>query len=286
MGDEQPIVRNLRSSSTSKMSDAVPASQRGPTVSQTNNLVVDLIAALQSEAVTEAIANALSPRITAAVEETVTKSLLEINSQLQKLTDENKQLKQKTDELSTENKSLKLRLTTVEETIDTMDRNERNYSVIIAGLPEETYAERATESAKPDGASADSQKSVENTILAFINSKLHINAESDQISISYRLKKGKNDKYRPVYVKFVSRKLRNSVLAAKKSLKGERIYISEHLTRANLDIFHKVRILKKRERIHSFWTWNGQVYVKTSADQSCKPVLVKSPADLPALADV
>lgn len=252
-----------------------------------NSLVVGLIAALQTDSVTEAIAKALSPHISLTVEETVTKSMVEVNKQLHKLNEENKQLKQQTQQLTNENEILKQRLSYLEEAVDAMDRSERCHNLIISGLPEESYAERATESGRTEGgAEAESQKSVEVSVMNFINKKMNIPVHLEQISVAYRLKKGKNDKYRPVFVQFLSRKVRNNILAAKKSLKGESIFVTEHLSKANLDVFHKVRLLKKRNLIHSFWTWNGRVYVKTSNDQSCKPLLVKSTADLPALADV
>lgn len=283
---------NLRNSA----SDEPPKS---PTA--VHSIVNDLVQALQNQDVTEALAKALDPFIKLAVEETVKSSLTELNNAMDKIKQENKIIQEKTNILKAENDSLKKRLSDIEDYLDVVERNEKSYNVIIRGLPETSYAERATQGAdEADIAQAEPQSSVEKSVLDLLQNKLNIPAVSDNIVSAFRLKSGKNDKTRPVLVKFESRKLRDKVLSAKRVLgrkrdneqdeaagtnpedtAASRIYISEQLTKKISDLFFRARELKRKNHIHAAWTRNGKLYVKTSGELTCKPKQINSLDDLP-----
>lgn len=232
----------------------------------------DLIVALQNQAVSDALAKSISPYIELAIEEKVNKHLIEINKTFQMLINDFNMLKSKTEGLTEENENLKKRLAVAENKIENFERNQKSNNLIISGLPEASYAERASNSADVDNAStADSHEVVESTVVNFINTNLNININKDQIASAFRLKKGKKDKVRPTLVCFSSRKIRDEIFANKKVLGDKQIYISEHLTKSASNIFYNARQMKHDKKINSAWTRNGQVYIKLTetSDRKC-----------------
>src|SRR5207248_3851333 len=102
----------------------------------------------------------------------------------------------------------------------------------------------------------ESNSSVENTVLEFFRNELHVDISPDDISIAHRLRVGARDSVRPVIVRFNNRKARNKVYSAKSQLKnsGKRIFINEHLTKMNSDIFFEARKLVREKKIFAAWT--------------------------------
>ena len=95
------------------------------------------------------------------------------------------------------------------------------------------------------------------------------------------MKRGKKDKFRPIMVKFASRRLRDSIMIAKKNLSSDsEIFISEHLTKSTTDIFMKARAMKKEKKLHAAWTYKGQVFVRKTDEATSRPTLIKSVQDL------
>lgn len=265
-----------------------------------HSIADDLVQALQNHSVAEALAKALDPYIKLAVQETVEHSLLELNNIVQKITEENKTMRIKSDLLESENENLKKRLTEIEDYLEVVERNEKSHNVIIRGLPEPSYAERSTEGADDDDvAEAEPQPSVEKSVLNLLQKRLNIDAVPDNIISAFRLKGGRNDNTRPILVKFASRKLRDKVLATKRILGAKRnreqsdhgvaqntdenskIFISEQLSKKVSDLFFKARELKRKNIVHSTWTRNGKLYIKVSGDPNCKPKQIVGEADLP-----
>lgn len=246
-----------------------------------SSITDDIIQAFRNEDVLEALAKAMSPFIKLAVQEAINNNMKELNHHVENLTSDNKRLNKITQDLTTENEALKRRVSAVEETLKSVQISERANNIILSGLKEETFAQRTAESAEPDSPQAESHASVERSVLALITDQLHIDAKPEHISIAYRLKKGKKDSIRPIFVKFSCRKMRDSVYAARKKLDGQNIFISEHLTRENSDLLFKARQMKREGQIFSAWSRGGLVYVKATNDVNCKPKLITSPLDLP-----
>ena len=63
----------------------------------------------------------------------------------------------------------------------------------------------------------------------------------------------------------------------KKTLRGTRgnsqVYVNEHLTKRNSEIFAKGRKLFKEKKIAAIWTWNGSVFLKRT--ESSRPVRIQ-----------
>ena len=70
-------------------------------------------------------------------------------------------------------------------------------------------------------------------------------------------------------VRFNNRRIRDEIYAARMQLKrsGNRIFINEHLTKVNADIFRNAREAKFGKKIKDTWTKYGQVFVRTWDDK-------------------
>lgn len=275
----ETMSHDLRNRST-KNAQIMPQNHES-TYPNTTSISDELVNALKSEVVLNAMGKALMPFIQLAVDESVKKTLAELYTSVRNIAEENKQLKEKTTNLSQENIELKKRITEVENSLKIADKNEKSHNIIINGLPERTYAERATDSGVAENA-ANTHSSVEESVLDLLNNKLKMKIRSEDIAVAYRLKKARNDQIRPVFVKFVSRKYRDNVVAAKKQLINDSIFISEHLTKEVADLFFMARGLKRDKKLHSAWTKGGQLYIKLNGDPNTAPKLIKSQDDLPA----
>ena len=100
-----------------------------------------------------------------------------------------------------------------------------------------------------------------------------IKVVSYDIVAVHRLGKVFNAKPRNVIVRFVNRKY--AELAIKSSFKLSNVqnklyskyYIVENLCPAMCRIFNRLYKLKKTKAINNVWTFNGQVFMKTSDDE-------------------
>lgn len=242
----------------------------------------DLIDALTDPRVIEALAKALSPTIRLTIEETLNARLAGLVASVGDLKRETAQLQERNKQLETKNKVLSDRLTALEQ-------YSRQDNLIIRGLPEQSMAERATSSPDVHDSStlADTHQSVEESVLKLCRETLGISIEPRDISVAHRLKPGSKDRFRPVIVKFATRRIRNMVYQAKKHLRGtpenrssNGIYISEHLTKETADLFFEARKMVKEKRIFAAWTQNCQVHIRMSADPTSRAIIVKNRADL------
>ena len=83
----------------------------------------------------------------------------------------------------------------------------------------------------------------------------------------------------PVIVRFTSRDVRDSVYAARTSLRHHnsnaqcRVYINEHLTDQNAQLFKKARGLVRAKRIRKAWSFKGTVYIKVLDSDPPKRIL-------------
>ena len=136
--------------------------------------------------------------------------------------------------------------------------------------------------------SSESYASVEASVLKLCNETLSVPVDPREISVAHRLKAGKNDKYRPVIVRFTNRRVRDEVLRAKKKLivprnnmttdsaRAEKVFISEHLTRNVSILFFEARKLVKEKKIASAWTHKGLVNIKHTTDAQEKPTVIRA----------
>ena len=119
-------------------------------------------------------------------------------------------------------------------------------------------------------------------VVDFCSNILGIDIQLSDISIAHRMPKGKQDKIRPVLVRFSNRHTRDSVYRARRKLSGSNnngIYINEHLTKQNDELCLGYRQLKKQRKIYRTWTWHGISYVKCSETSRAKKILTKADLD-------
>jgi hypothetical protein len=244
----------------------------------------ELADALLDTKVVEALAKALSPFITLSIDEALGKRLEGLMSTVKDMKGDIARLTKQHDDVSRENAVLKKTIGEHERRMDDLESYSRSDNLIIRGLPEATAAERATDAALLDSnpSPMDSHLSVETTVIGFLQDSLGIEVSSRDISIAHRLKAGPRDSTRPVIVRFTNRKIRNLVFNSKKRLKdnGQRVFISEHLTKASSDLFFEARKLLREKKLFATWTQSGQVYVKFSSDPNTRAAVVKCRADL------
>ena len=160
--------------------------------------------------------------------------------------------------------------------------------IIFRGLPERSAAEAATvETSLKDGALIrESYKSVVDTVIKFCESSLRVEVAAADIVVAHRLKKGVNDKCRPIIVRFTNNEARNNVFYAKKNLKSPNNpnphgHVSEHLTRSASELFYVSRKLFREHKLHATWTKQGIVYVKMTDARSELPTAIRKMTDFP-----
>jgi len=209
-------------------------------VPTTASVVDQLLEALKQDSITEALGAAIAPFLALSVQEIINKELGQTHKQL---TADNKTLKNQVQALSTENVELKTRLTSAEERLDTLDRESRGKNIIIRGLPEGSYAERAGASNAPDDSA--SSLSVTNTVLKLFSEEMGVTVDPKDVTAAFRMKAGPRDTARSIMIKFDSAKTKEAVIRAKKHLhqKKSQVYISEHLTKAAAERFARARAL-------------------------------------------
>ena len=244
----------------------------------------DFVEALLDPRVLEAVTKAMTP-LTRALEQTLTKRLDTLATTLRTMREETGRLTEQCKTLATENIELKKRVEVSERRVDELERYSRCDNLIIRGLPESSFAERASDApaSADDGTTLrNSHKSVETSVLTFIKDALHVDIAPADISTAHRLKAGTKDTSRPVIVRFTSRHMRNEVYRARMKLRDSTagVFLSEHLTKTDADLFYDARKLVKEKKIFAAWTQNGLVNVRFSSDPSSKATVVRSHADL------
>jgi hypothetical protein len=255
----------------------------------------ELAEALLDTKFAESLAEALSPYIKPLIDDHVTSRFAELDKsivELKKWRDTSKQetaeLRKSCQTLKEENVRLYRQLDEQATRLEGLDSYSRADNLIFKGLPERTYAERASGSQNnTDHAAAPSTTSslaVESTVIEFCREALKLDITKQDISIAHRLKASASDKCRPIIVRFTNRRARESVLRAKKSLKSVNlpnpVYISEQLTKSGDSLYYEARKRLREKKLAAAWTFNGQVFVKFSEDASEKATVVKALRDL------
>jgi len=185
---------------------------------------------------------------------------------------------QRTTALELENEQLRAHINEIE-------NDQRLNNLIICGLaetPTEIPANDESTTASESIHSPSAQQTPVQSVVDFCNKSLHLNISEAEVSYAYRLKRKGKDKYPPLMVSFVSRHVRNRVYAARKILRDSSdsqdsaIYINEHLTKLNAQIFAEARKLVREKKAASTWTAGGRVFLRYSILPSEKPKRILS----------
>ena len=195
-------------------------------------------------------------------------------------------LKQKISALELENEQLQARM-------DDIENNQKSDNLMIHGLPETKKEDNWTGEflAAPSTSCipSQSQQSSVQSVVNFCNTSLHLNLSESNISYAHRIPQKGKDKNRPLIVRFVNRDVRNVVFASRRILrdapksKDSIIYINEHLTKLNSQIFARAKNLIKEKKAVSAWTAGGKVFLRQSTLQSERPKKILSMKDLEEL---
>lgn len=152
--------------------------------------------------------------------------------------------------------------------VDSMETRHRRKALIFLGVAE-TENENCSE-----------------VISHIINNKLSLkHMPPGAINVSHRLGSTRGDRPRPILVRFLNADVRASVWKAKTLLKGSSISLREFLTKIRQQVFGKARL---HFGIHSCWTQDGVIVIKTPDNGRCKvtshsdlePLLLKYPKTL------
>ena len=249
------------------------------------NTAEDVVGILLSPKVVERLAKALAPIIAQSIEANVTKRIEDLTVAVRELKDSNIILTQNNEELKKENQDLRERINDNANKIEMVDKYARSYDIIISGIPETTYAGRASGGTPTTNPTfAENSTALEHSVIKLFNDKLGIDVRKEDIAIAHRLKKGANDTYRPTIVRFTTRKVRDRVFYAKRELKNlpkeEQIFISEHLTKEANNLFFVARKMRRERKLSSVWTNHGDVYVKATSEASEKPTIARTIKDM------
>lgn len=187
-------------------------------------------------------------------------------------------------ELINENKSLRSELLAATKklndmagVLDNLEQYSRRECVEIRGIPLP-----ANESVKEDT----------DNIAKQVANLIGVKIESDDISISHRLKtsksyKGRDKEAPPIIVKFVRRKSKESVYKARRKLNSfttkdlgyiteQNIFITESLTQKNKDLFKEAYKVKKLKNFKFIWTSSGKIFLRRDETSSILPVTSSS----------
>ena len=127
--------------------------------------------------------------------------------------------------------------------------------VIMSGLKttHKTYA-RAVNNDGQDYQDAPETEitTLENQVVAFIQNKLEVEIEPNEIEACHTLK-GKKE-VPDIIVRVTNRKSKTSLMTNSKKLRGPHIFINEHLTKSNATLAKIARQLRKSGQIMNTWT--------------------------------
>lgn len=243
--------------------------------------VDDLIEALLDPRVAAAIIKLMDP----SIDEALKRHLAPIRLEL-------RELKSATERFEKERTALEGKISSVvavnvelERRLEELERYSRRDNLIISGLPEGSYAEAGTSSTATSTSNhpTESSTTTERVVHKFLTDTMGLDVQPGDITIAHRLKKGKSDNTRPIIVRLVNKRVRDSILRAKKSLRNtpnSNIFISEHLTQAASKLLFEARRLVRGKKIASAWTQNGRVFFKYKLEDVVG-IMAKSVDDLP-----
>lgn len=195
----------------------------------------------------------LDPIIDKKVNDLLQHHLVNITSEHEHLKEENAQLRARVSHLETE---------------------ARLSNLILHGVEEIHDGTESRESAEKEALEA---------TLNLCNQTLSLNISSEDISLAFRIPKKGKEKYRPIVVKFATQRTRNLIYRSRTKLRKTSIFINEHLTTTNAQIYAKARAWVKEGKIVATWTAGGLVFIQLTETPGCKPTKITSLQEMQAM---
>ena len=147
---------------------------------------------------------------------------------------------------------------------------------VISGLETRLYSS-AVRSENSDTVPRFEEPVLENSVLELFNDELHANVKPSDISVMHYLprkianKANKNAvKQKDIIVGLQIAKpkmqswLKNPISRKRKEEGKPRIFIIEHLTKSNSELFYQCRELRRKKMINNTWTYNCKVFIRTN----------------------
>ena len=160
--------------------------------------------------------------------------------------------------------SVEVKLYEAEVRINKFEQYTRRENLEISGIPDNI-----------------NQDQLENTVLRILES-IGVQTDSYHISACHRLSRNKKQQSANTIIRFTDRKIIYDIFSKKKNLKvspmkdelGSDLYITENLSPEFKNIFETCKYLKRKNVIHSCWTYNGNVNIKISDYEGEKPIKI------------
>ena len=162
--------------------------------------------------------------------------------------------------------------------VEALEQYSRIDNIVISGLETRLYSS-TVRSDNTDTVSKFEEPVLENSVLELLNDELHANIKPSDISVMHYLPRKIAAKAKPnvakqkdIIVRFTNRKAKNAVMAKKSNLKKRkeegkpRIFISDHLTKSNSELFYQSRELRRKKMINNTWTYNCKVFIRTNGN--------------------
>lgn len=171
----------------------------------------------------------------------------------------------------------------LEKRVDDLEQYTRKEDVVISGLKttHRTYSNVIRgENSEVDITEGEKQ-TLEEQVIKFFNRR-DISIHKESIAACYTLPKRNGQMERTIILRFVNRKQKIELLKQGKKLKDTQVYVNEHLTKRNAEIAKHARALKKQRKIHSTWTRDCKIWIRTNAlsGEEMKVLLIQDLKDL------
>ena len=195
----------------------------------------------------------------------------------------------------------------LEKRIAELERYSRQDNLIIHGLNYASTAETASVGQLLDDSEVQfnfnleadkSNLQTEEVVIKLLTQTLGLQVNRNDISVAHRLPKPKSkpqpssasggssataNSVAPIIVKFNSKRVRLNVLKSRYKLAAKnekpKIYINEHLTSKDSQIFAQARKFLNARKINKCWTFNGVTFIKMTDSKSEKPSKIENLSD-------
>ena len=245
-----------------------------PVANKDIDMTAALLAVLDNEDVVAKLGEDLSVSIHLILEE----KFNTITEKLDKIIQDNKafairitEVEKQNNKLKQENMKMYDEIKTMEIKVNALEQNSRKNNVIINGISE-TYAERAIPAHEGDGETPPppTREDTVASVCAVINEACNLSLSSSDIQTAYRMKSRRAGP-RPVLVSFHTQDVKQRVVKSRRpkqtlKFRGSSIYINDHLTDFNSELYRLSRDQVKQHEAVAAWTRDGQIFIKWSAD--------------------
>lgn len=193
--------------------------------------------------------------------ETYEQDMIKMKKRLEESENQISLLKEKLEEKEVENSLLQSANERFELAIEDLQQRSRHTNIVIRGIKEER------------------KENVWN-ITESIGRRIGIENPENDIQICHRVPTRSQDGPRPIVVRLLNSKTRDKWIKEYKLKKlwSQHIYINEHLTPYNQNLFYHTRKLAKEEKYKFAWTKDCQIYLKKN--ETAKLITIKNMRDL------